>query len=65
MSNLARQELYFGRFFSMHETSAAIEAVKREEVESLAQELFQTDRIAGTVLGKLDGFRLSRDLLAC
>jgi predicted Zn-dependent peptidase len=65
MSNLARQELYFGRFFSMDETSTALEAVTREQVESLAQELFHTERIAGTVLGKLDGFRLTRDLLAC
>jgi predicted Zn-dependent peptidase len=65
MSNLARQELYFGRFFSTDETSAAIEAVTREEVESLALELFQPDRIAATVLGRLDGFRLSRDQLAC
>ncbi|HUK52094.1 MAG TPA: pitrilysin family protein [Candidatus Binatia bacterium] len=65
MSNLARQELYFGRFFSTEETSAAIEAVTREEVGDLARELFQADQIGGTVLGKLEGFRLSRDLLAC
>jgi predicted Zn-dependent peptidase len=65
MSNLARQELYFGRFFSSEETGVAIEAVTREEVGELARELFQTEQIAGTVLGKLEGFRLSRDLLAC
>ena len=65
MSNLARQELYFGRFFSTDDTSAAIEAVTREQVASLARELFQTEHIAATVLGKLEGFRVSRDLLAC
>ena len=65
MSNLARQELYLDRFFSTEEISAAIEAVSREEVEGLAQELFHTEQIAATVLGKLDGFRLTRELLVC
>ncbi|HEY6944943.1 MAG TPA: pitrilysin family protein, partial [Candidatus Acidoferrum sp.] len=53
MSNLARQELYFGRFFSLDEILAAIEAVTREELQSLARRYFQTDHIAVTVLGPL------------
>jgi predicted Zn-dependent peptidase len=65
MSNLARQELYFGRFFSLDEILEAIEAVTREELQSLAQRYFQTDQIAVTVLGPLNGFTLDRSRLAC
>lgn len=65
MSNLARQELYFGRFFSLDEILAAIEAVTAEELQSLAQRYFQTDHIAVTVLGPLNGFTLDRARLTC
>jgi len=65
MSNLARQELCFGRFLSLDEILASIEAVTREEVQSIAQEFFRTDHVAVTVLGNLDGFSLTRDHLAC
>ena len=65
MSNLARQELYFGRFFSLDEILAGIEAVTREELQALAQQYFQTDLIAATVLGPLNGFTLDRSRLSC
>jgi len=65
MSNLARQELYFGRFFSLDEILVAIEAVSREELQSLARRYFQTGQIAVTVLGPLNGFTLDRSRLAC
>jgi len=65
MSNLARQELYFGRFFSLDEILAAIEAVTREELQSMAQRYFRTDQIAVTVLGPINGFTLDRSRLSC
>src|SRR6266568_4558263 len=65
MSNLARQELNFGRFYSLDEILASIEAVTREELQSLAQRYFQTEQIAVTVLGPLNGFTLDRSRLAC
>jgi predicted Zn-dependent peptidase len=65
MSNLARQELYFGRFYSLDEILAGIEAVTREELRSLAQEYFKPGLIAVTVLGPLNGFTLDRSRLAC
>jgi predicted Zn-dependent peptidase len=65
MSNLARQELYFHRFYSLDEILASIGAVTREEVQSLAQEFFQPDHIAVTVLGPLNGFAVDRARLAC
>jgi predicted Zn-dependent peptidase len=65
MSNLARQELYFRRFYSLDEILAGIETVTREEVRSLAREFFQPEQIAVTVLGPLNGFTLDRSRLTC
>ena len=65
MSNLARQERYFHRFSSLDEILASIEAVTREQVQTLAREFFQPERIAVTVLGPLNGFTLDRARLAC
>jgi predicted Zn-dependent peptidase len=65
MSNLARQELYFGKFYSLDEILASIEAVTREDVQSLAREFFRPDQISATVLGPVNGFSLDRARLAC
>jgi predicted Zn-dependent peptidase len=65
MSNLARQEMYFGRFLTLDELLESIELVTREEVQQIAQEFFHPERIAVTVLGELTGMTLSRDRLAC
>ena len=51
MSNLARQQMYYGRFFGVEEIVADIERVTVDEVQQLAQELFQTERLALTMLG--------------
>jgi len=65
MSNLARQEIYFGRYISLDETAAQIDAVTHEDVMNVARELFQSERIAVTILGPLNGFRLNRRALQC
>jgi predicted Zn-dependent peptidase len=65
MSNLARQEMYFDRFFGMDELIEKIEGVTAEQVKHLAEEFFHPDSIAVTVLGNLDGFKLRREQLAC
>jgi predicted Zn-dependent peptidase len=65
MSNLARQEMYFEHFYSMDELLEKIEAVTAEELLQLAQEFFHTESIAITVLGNLNGLKLSREQLAC
>jgi predicted Zn-dependent peptidase len=65
MSNLARQELYFGRFYSLDEILASIELVTLDQVQSLAHEFFKPEQIAVTVLGPLNGFTLDRFRLAC
>ena len=65
MSNLARQEMYFGRFFTLDEVLDSIEAVTREEVLQIAREFFQPEQVAATIVGNLDGFELRREHLAC
>lgn len=65
MSNLARQEMYFGRFFTLDEVLDSIEGVTREEVLQIAREFFQPEKIAATIVGNLDGFELRREFLAC
>src|SRR5437762_3998708 len=65
MANLARQELYFGRFYSLDEILSSIDAVTREDVQSLAKEFFRPEQISATVLGPVNGFSLDRARLAC
>jgi predicted Zn-dependent peptidase len=65
MSNLARQEMYFGRFFAVHEIVAEIEAVSPTDIQALAQQLFRPDAIALTVLGNLGDLTIERSQLAC
>ena len=64
MSNLARQAMYLHRFISLDEMLASIEAVTREEVHVIARDFFEPHRITLTVLGSLNGFQATRDLLA-
>jgi len=65
MSNLARQEMYFDRFYTLDELIEKIEGVTAEELQGLANEFFQTDSIAVTVLGNLNGLKLTREHLVC
>ena len=65
MSNLARQELYFGRHYSTDEITRSIEALTREEIQQLARDLLQPEKIAVAVLGNLNGYRLRRSALDC
>jgi predicted Zn-dependent peptidase len=65
MSNLARQEMYFDKFYDLDELIHRIEAVTAEDVATLANEFFQTESVALTVLGNLPGLKITRDELAC
>ncbi len=65
MSNLARQQMYFGRFFGVDEIIADIDRVGVADVQRLAGELFQTESIALTLLGNLGAMKVSRGDLAC
>ena len=65
MSNLARQEMYYDRFHSLDELIERIEAVTAADIQQTAQEFFQTEQIAVTILGNLSGLKLTRSQLAC
>ena len=65
MANLARQEMYFRQFFTVDEIVARIDAVTAEAVQAMAQRLFDSDAIAVTLLGRLDGVKLGRQRLVC
>jgi predicted Zn-dependent peptidase len=64
MSSLARYHIYFDRHFSPQELIAMLESVTIEEIQVIAREFFQSDRLAASVVGNLNGFKLTRDQLA-
>jgi predicted Zn-dependent peptidase len=65
MSNLARQEMYFDRFYDLDELIEKIEAVTAADLQSLANEFFQTEKVAVAALGNLNGLKITRDQIAC
>jgi predicted Zn-dependent peptidase len=65
MANLARQEMYFHQFFSIDEIIARVEDVTADQVQAMAQRLFDSERIAITLLGRLKGVTLEREMLEC
>jgi len=64
MSSLARYHLYFNRHFTPEELIAMLESVTAEEVQQLARELFEPSQVAASVVGNLNGFKLTRENLA-
>ncbi len=54
MSNIARQEIYYGRYYSPKEIAEAIEAVTLNEIQELAEMLFSDKRLAVVALGPVD-----------
>jgi predicted Zn-dependent peptidase len=65
MGNLARQDLYFKRFFTLDEMLESIESVTAEQVQQIAQEFFNPKNITLAVLGNLGDFRIKREDLDC
>ncbi|MGO8813381.1 MAG: M16 family metallopeptidase [Terriglobia bacterium] len=65
MGNVARQEMYFGRYISQDEIARSVDAVTAEQVQGVAQEFLRPESLAVTVLGPVNGFKLSRADLSC
>ncbi|MHB1022870.1 MAG: M16 family metallopeptidase [Acidobacteriaceae bacterium] len=65
MANLARQQVYFGHFFGVEDVLRRVDAVTREGIQQMAQLLFRPEAVAVTLLGNLDGLKITRDHLAC
>ena len=51
MLRLAKNEINFGHYISLEEIIAGVEKVTTDEIQHLAQELFQADKWGMTVLG--------------
>lgn len=60
---LARLEMVHGRQISIEETIEKIEAVTVEEIQEIAREFFQTEKIAFGALGNLNGLKVKRERL--
>lgn len=65
MSHLARQEQNFGKQVSMDEMIGNIEKVTADEIQQMANHIFDTRQVALTILGNLDGFKITRERLDC
>ncbi len=65
MANLARQQMYFGRFFGVDEITEQIEAVSPAQIQVAAQQLFRPELMALTLLGNLGSLKIEREHLAC
>ncbi|MFZ0212745.1 MAG: pitrilysin family protein [Candidatus Acidiferrales bacterium] len=65
MSDLAKQYLYFGEYTSIEERIASMEAVTAEQIQEVAREIFQSDRVSAAMLGNLNGFALTPAHFAC
>ncbi len=65
MSNLARQELFFGQFFTVDEMVESIEKVTAQEIQQIAQDFFGHKQVGLSVLGRLNGLEVAPEELVC
>jgi predicted Zn-dependent peptidase len=59
MSHLARQEIYFNRYFSMDETLEGVEQVTAADVQRVAADLFLDGNLSIAVLGPRNAYALT------
>lgn len=65
MSNLARQQMYFGRFITVEEIVGLIDAVTPDDIQSIANQIFKPELLALTLLGNLGSMKIDRSQLSC
>ena len=65
MSNLARQDIFFGRFWDLDEMIAAIEAVQTADIQEIANTFLKPENMALTVVGPAGTEKFTRRDLAC
>ena len=64
MSNLARQEIYFDKQFSLDEILAGIDAVASDQVQAMARRVLDGRYCTAAILGRLDGLKFDRSTFA-
>ena len=65
MNSLARQQMFYGRFFSVDEITAEIDQVAAADIQRLANELLRSDLLTLTLLGQVKELALTRNELHC
>lgn len=65
MSRLAKQEMYFGRRYTLSETLEAIDKVKQKDIKNLANRIMDTRYLNLASIGPLDGISLEKKQLTC
>jgi predicted Zn-dependent peptidase len=65
MSSLARQQMYWGKFFSLDEITEEIDRVTVADLQRLANDLLKADQLTLTLLGNLGPLKLTRADLTC
>jgi len=65
MSNLARQDIFFGRFWDLDETVEAIESVSIGDIQEIANTFLKPENMALTVVGPVMDDTFTRRDLAC
>jgi len=63
MSNLARQEFYFGRQQTLEETLAGVDAVSAAQVHALVRDLLADRELAVATVGRVGRLKLSGEAL--
>jgi predicted Zn-dependent peptidase len=63
MSNLARQEMYYGRQFTLEELLRGIEAVTVDSVHDVSRQLFHNGKVALAAVGRMGQFRVNAESL--
>ncbi len=63
-ASLAQSEMLHGRQISVEESLLNTDAVTNREIQDLAREFFQTEKIAFAALGNLKGIKIGRKRLA-
>ena len=65
MSNLARQWLTYGRFYSLDEIAKAIDAVTAGEIQEVARRSFQPGKIGLAAVGRTEALAVTEGDLVC
>ena len=65
MSSLARQQMYYGRFFTVDEITAEVDRVTAADTQRLANELLLAEALTLTLLGNLGDLTIDRAALVC
>jgi predicted Zn-dependent peptidase len=63
MSRLARQEIYFGKYFSMDDVIKAVDRITADDIHRVARQIFTRETIALSILGPLTKADIPEDIL--